>query len=30
MEVIVNPLRENPADAMHGGEIGNTSLTDPL
>lgn len=30
MEVIVNPLRENPADARHGGEIGNSSLPDAL
>jgi hypothetical protein len=30
MEVIVNPLREYPADAIHASEIGNASLTDPL
>ena len=30
MQVIVDPLREHPADAMHGGEICDPSLPDAL
>ena len=30
VQVIVNPLREHPADAMHGGEIRDSGLPDAL